>query len=69
MLSNTSLQAILRSKRTVAERFPDRDGLYVIATPRGTVSFKWDFYMGGRNGRRGTLAIGSTRSFRSLKRA
>lgn len=58
MLSNTSLQAILRAKRTVAERFPDRDGLYVIATPRGTVSFKWDFYMGGRNGRRGTLAIG-----------
>lgn len=58
MLSNTALQAILRGKRTVAEKFPDRDGLYVVASVRGTVSFRWDYYMGGRAGRRGTLTIG-----------
>lgn len=58
MLSNTALQAILRGKRTVAEKFHDRDGLYVVASVRGTVSFRWDYYMGGRAGRRGTLTIG-----------
>lgn len=58
MLSNTALQAILRGKRTVAEKFTDRDGLYVVASVRGTVSFRWDYYMGGRAGRRGTLTIG-----------
>ena len=58
MLSNTALQAILRGKRTVTEKFPDRDGLYVVATVNGTVSFRWNYYMGGRAGRRGTLTIG-----------
>ena len=58
MLSNTALQAILRAKRTVAEKIPDRDGLYVAATPSGTVSFRWDFYLGGRNGKRGTITLG-----------
>ena len=58
MLSNTALQAILRGKRTVTEKFTDRDGLYVVASVRGTVSFRWDYYMGGRSGRRGTLTIG-----------
>lgn len=58
MLTNTGLQAIQRAKRSVPEKFPDRDGLYAYATPRGVISFRWDFYLGGRSGRRGTVTFG-----------
>lgn len=58
MLTNTGLQAIQRAKRSVTEKFPDRDGLYAYATPGGVISFRWDFYLGGRSGRRGTVTFG-----------
>lgn len=58
MLTTTALQGFRRNPPTDTKKVPDRDGLYVRVTPHGTVTFFWDFWVGGREGRRGTLRIG-----------
>ena len=62
MLTETKLQALRRNPKTdTVKKIADRDGLYIRVTPHGTISFCWDFWMGGRSGRRGTVNYGVTR--------
>lgn len=58
MLTDAKLQAISRNTDTVAARYADKDGLYAKVLSTGKISFRWDFYMGGRGGRRGTCTFG-----------
>lgn len=59
MLTETKLQALRRSPKTdTVTKIADRDGLYIRVTPHGTISFRWNFWMGGRSGRRGTVNYG-----------
>lgn len=58
MLTTTALQAFRRNPPTDTKKVPDRDGLYIRITSRGTITFCWDFWVGCREGRQGTLRIG-----------
>lgn len=58
MLTTTALQALRRKPPSDTKKIPDRDGLYVHVSPAGTIAFRWDFWLGGRGGRRGTLTLG-----------
>lgn len=58
MLTDAKLQAISRNTDTVSARYADKDGLYAKVLSTGKISFRWDFYMGGRGGRRGTCTFG-----------
>jgi integrase len=53
MLSDGTLRG-LKSQASLY-KVADRDGLYVVVTPRGTISFRMDYRL---NGRRETLTIG-----------
>lgn len=59
MLSETKLQALRRNPRTeTRKRVADKDGLYVRVTASGTITFCYDYWIGGRTGRRGTVTLG-----------
>ena len=58
VLTTTALQALRRKPPSDTKKIPDRDGLYVHVSPAGTIAFRWDFWLGGRGGRRGTLTLG-----------
>jgi len=53
MLSDGTLRGL--KPRAALYKVTDRDGLYVVVTPRGTISFRMDYSL---NGRRETLTIG-----------
>jgi integrase len=53
MLSDGMLRGL--KPQAVLYKVADRDGLYVVVTPRGTISFRMDYRL---NGRRETLTIG-----------
>lgn len=53
MLSDGTLRGL--KPRAALYKVADRDGLYVVVTPRGTISFRMDYRL---NGRRETLTIG-----------
>lgn len=53
MLTGTKLKALKGKEKTY--KVADRDGLYVTVSPKGTVSFRYDYRV---NGRRETLTIG-----------
>ena len=53
MLSDGTLRGL--KPQASLYKVADRDGLYVVVTPRGTVSFRMDYRL---NGRRETLTIG-----------
>ena len=53
MLSDGVLRGL--KPQAVLYKVADRDGLYVVVTPRGTISFRMDYRL---NGRRETLTIG-----------
>jgi integrase len=53
MLSDGTLRGL--KPRAALYKVTDRDGLYVVVTPRGTISFRMDYRL---NGRRETLTIG-----------
>lgn len=59
MLTDSKIQALRRNPNTdTPKRIADRDGLYIKLTPKGCVSFLWDYWVGGRDGRRGTINFG-----------
>lgn len=59
MLTNSKLQALRRNPGTdTRTRIPDKDGLYIKIFASGTISFRWDYWVGGRGGRRGTIVFG-----------
>ena len=59
MLSETKLQAIRRNPSTVTtKRLADKDGLYIRISTAGTITFGYDYYVGGRSGHRGTINFG-----------
>lgn len=59
MLSETKLQAIRRNPGTdTRKRVADKDGLYVRVTAAGTITFCYDYWIGGRSGHRGTINFG-----------
>jgi len=41
--------------RVTLYKAADRDGMYAVVSPKGTISFRYDYRI---NGRRGTLTIG-----------
>jgi integrase len=53
MLSDGTLRGL--KPQASLYKVADRDGLYVVVTPRGTISFRMDYRL---NGRRETLTIG-----------
>jgi integrase len=53
MLSDGTLRGL--KQQASLYKVADRDGLYVVVTPRGTISFRMDYRL---NGRRETLTIG-----------
>lgn len=53
MLTDTKLKALKGKEKTY--KVADRDGLYVTVSPKGTISFRYDYRV---NGRRETLTIG-----------
>lgn len=53
MLSDGTLRGL--KPQAALYKVADRDGLYVVVTPRGTISFRMDYRL---NGRRETLTIG-----------
>ncbi|MDG6346317.1 Arm DNA-binding domain-containing protein [Glaesserella parasuis] len=53
MLTDSKIKS-LKSKDK-AYKVADRDGLYVVVSPAGTVTFRYDYRI---NGRRETLTIG-----------
>ena len=53
MLTDTKLKSL--KGREKAYKVADRDGLYVVVSPKGTVTFRYDYRI---NGRRETLTIG-----------
>jgi integrase len=53
MLSDGTLRGL--KPQASLYKLADRDGLYVVVTPRGTISFRMDYRL---NGRRETLTIG-----------
>lgn len=53
MLTDTKLRTVKPQEK--AFKLADRDGLYVMVLPSGTVSFRYDYRL---NGRRETLTIG-----------
>jgi integrase len=53
MLTDTELRNL--QPRTKPYKITDRDGMYVVVSPAGTVSFRYDYRI---NGRRETLTIG-----------
>lgn len=53
MLSDTKLKSLKPQKKPY--KVADRDGLYVVVSPKGTVTFRFDYRF---NGRRETLTIG-----------
>lgn len=53
MLTDTKLRTVKPQEK--AFKLADRDGLYVMVLPSGTVSFRYDYRM---NGRRETLTLG-----------
>jgi integrase len=53
MLSDGTLRGL--KPQASIYKVADRDGLYVVVTPRGTISFRMDYRL---NGRRETLTIG-----------
>lgn len=58
MLTDAKLQAISKNKKFENQKIPDKNGLYIKVLPSGRLSFRWDFYMGGRGSRRGTCTFG-----------
>ncbi|MFN9090325.1 MAG: tyrosine-type recombinase/integrase [Alphaproteobacteria bacterium] len=53
MLSDGTLRGL--KPQAALYKVADRDGLYVVVTPRGTISFRMDYRL---NGRRETLTVG-----------
>ncbi|MFN8794149.1 MAG: tyrosine-type recombinase/integrase [Betaproteobacteria bacterium] len=53
MLSDGTLRGL--KPHAALYKVADRDGLYVVVTPRGTISFRMDYRL---NGRRETLTVG-----------
>lgn len=53
MLSDTAIRNL--KPREKPYKVSDRDGLYLVVSPRGTVTFRYDYRL---NGRRETLTIG-----------
>ena len=53
MLTDTKLKSLKGQGK--AYKVADRDGLYVVVSPKGTVTFRYDYRI---NGRRETLTIG-----------
>jgi len=53
MLSDGTLRGL--KPQAALYKVADRDGLYLVVTPRGTISFRMDYRL---NGRRETLTIG-----------
>jgi hypothetical protein len=56
MLSDTKLRNL--KPREKPYKVADRDGLYVVVTPKGTISFRYNYRL---NGRRETLVLGRLR--------
>src|ERR1700761_8212261 len=53
MLTDASLKALKPQKKLY--KVSDRDGMYIVVQPAGSVVFRYDYRM---NGRRETLTIG-----------
>ena len=53
MLSDTTLKNLKPQASTY--KMTDRDGMYVTVSPRGTITFRYDYRL---NGRRETLSLG-----------
>ena len=53
MLSDTKLRSLKPSEKPY--KVADRDGLYVVVTPAGTISFRYNYRL---NGRQETLVLG-----------
>ncbi|MBV8660182.1 MAG: DUF4102 domain-containing protein [Burkholderiales bacterium] len=53
MLTDTKLRSLKPAER--AYKVADRDGLYVLVTPAGTVSFRFNYRL---NGRQETVVLG-----------
>lgn len=53
MLSDTKLRNL--KPREKPYKVADRDGLYVVVTPKGTISFRYNYRL---NGRQETLVLG-----------
>jgi hypothetical protein len=53
MLTDTALRNL--KARSKAFKLADRDGMYVMVSPTGTITFRYDYRI---NGRRETLTIG-----------
>lgn len=64
MLTDTTLKNLKPAGRL--KKYPDRDGMYAVVTPTGSVSFRYDYRV---NGRRETLTIGRYDSSIGAKRA
>ena len=45
-----------------AYKVPDRDGMYVVVSPKGTVTFRYDYRLAGR---RETLSLGQYDEFQA----
>lgn len=58
MLTDSKIQALTRKTYTDTQKFSDRDGLYLKVTKTGVATWRWDFWLGGRDGRRGTMNFG-----------
>lgn len=53
MLTDTKIKSLKTKEK--AYKVVDRDGLYVVVSPKGTITFRYDYRI---NGRRETLTIG-----------
>jgi integrase len=64
MLTNTSLKTLKTQDKTY--KVADRDGLYVTVSPKGLVTFRYDYRL---NGRRETLTLGNYSEYQASQQA